>query len=424
MNFPFRTTIHAALLSLIIPAPLPAQPESTDSPWQIDLSTAIRLAVTNDPRLAVYAGQAEAAEGQVEQAGLKPNPVIGTEIENFFGSGPISKAQSLEVTVGIRQLVETAGKRQKRVALAKGERELIDWERAELLAQIESTVREKFMGVLLAMETLKLRKEELALAEEHAIETSRMADAARVPEVDVTRARLAVQQQGFQLKQAESALTRTQTELANTWAGKGPMQFAVTGDLTLPANLPRLDELTESLPYTAPLLKYNTLQTVQEAALDLEEAQAKPDLELFTGARYFNEDDGDFGFVMGVEIPWPLFNQNQGNVRSARARLRAIQEARESERQERVNQLKLSYEDLVSARQEVLMIADELLPAAKSTLEETRTLYQAGHSNQLAVMEARSVLFQIREMHLEAMARYSQATARVESLTRVASLVP
>lgn len=116
----------------------------------VTLSTALELALKRDPRLYLNEAAAESAEGQIEQAGLRPNPIVGAEIENVLGTGPFRGVQALEVTLGVRQLIETANKRERRTELARSERELVDWERELIVADIEADVQQAFIDVLLA----------------------------------------------------------------------------------------------------------------------------------------------------------------------------------------------------------------------------------------------------------------------------------
>lgn len=184
-------------------------------PETISYATALERAIVSNPRLYLNASEAEAAEGQIEQADLPPNPVVGFEAENFLGTGPITGVQGLELTLGVSQVIETADKRQHRTNLARKERALVDWQREVLLTELEAAVRAAFVDVLLAQDSVDLRKEQLALAQESEGETSRLVEAARSPQVELTRATLAVRQQQFSLDKAQRDLATTKTVLAS-----------------------------------------------------------------------------------------------------------------------------------------------------------------------------------------------------------------
>ena len=413
------------IVTLLICAPLSAllaqEPTSEEIP-PIHYETALSRAIQNDPALRGFDIAVEAAEGQVEQAGLRPNPVVGAEMENIFGSGPFRDVQGMDITLGITQLIETAGKRPKRTELARTERALVDWERELRLAAVESEVRTAFVEVLVAQETLALRKEQLALAERSRKETARLVEAARSNQVELTRAELAVRQQQFAINQAERALQASRARLAALWGESGGSDFTVVGSVELDEDLPELVQLTALLPQSAYLAQYEGHRRNREAALTLEQARAKPNFEVFGGGRYFNEESGDAAFVVGVEIPWPLFDKNQGNIRTARAQVRAVEYEKAATRRELIVALTDAYQNLVAAHAEAQSVENDLLPSAEQTLEETEAGYERGQFTLLSVLESRGTLFEIRETYLDALSRYASAQARIEALTRPASI--
>ena len=420
MRFCDRFSPLLVLLALSIGS-LGAQAPSVAASAPMTLADALQRAVAAEPRLRLNATRAEAAEGKIEQAGLRPNPVIGVEAENLLGTGPLSGVQGLEVTIGVSQVIETADKRARRTDVARAERMLVEWDRETILAELEASLRSAFVEVLLAQQLLQLRDEQLALAERSAAETSRLVEAARSPEVERTRAQLAVRQQAFAVQQAKRRLATAKSVLASFWGGAGDSGFSVVGRVHLDPTLPSFSELEARLADTAALARSSAQERVREAALDLEMARAKPDVEVFAGTRYFNERDGDVAFLVGVEVPWTLFDLNQGNIRTARAELKAVSEERDAMRRERVIGLNRAYQQAQSAQAEAREIQSQLLPAAEATLRATEGGYQRGQFNQLAVLESRGALFEVREAYLEALQRYRTAQANIAALTRPAT---
>lgn len=401
-----------------------AQPVNGANGGAITLAEALRRAVGTDARLRLNATRAEAAEGEIDQAALRPNPLIGVEVENFLGTGPLSGVQGLEITLGISQVIETANKRERRKALAQARRALVDWDRESILAELETSVRSAFVEVLLAQRLLGLRQEQLALAERSAAETDRLVEAARSPEVERARAQLAVRQQAFAVQQAERELTAAKSVLASFWDGAGEAGFTVVGQVRLDPQLPAFADLAEQLAGTPALARYKVQERASEAALELEMARAKPNVEVFAGTRYFNEGDGDVALLVGVEVPWTLFDLNQGNIRTARAQLKAVSEQRDATRRERLIALNRAYQEVLSAQAEAREVQGALLPAAEATLRDTEEGYQRGQFTQLAVLESRSALFKLREAYLEALRRYAAAQAEIAALTRPATPRP
>lgn len=390
----------------------------------VTFQRALSLAIERDPRLRLYDVNAEASAGQIEQASLRPNPVVGVEVENFLGTGPLSGVKGSEFTLGVRELIETAKKREKRTELARRERALIDWDREARLVELEAEVGQAFITVLIAQEELWLRLELLALAEKSESETARIVEAARSPKVELTRARLAAQQQLFHVERARRSLKTAKVELASLWGLRPGEEFSVAGELLIEDEVVSVEELITLLPRTTPLARFTAESRLRDAALRFEEARAKPDFEVFAGGRYLNEEDGEVGLVARVQIPWPLFDKNQGNIRTARARRMAIEHERDAVYRNLVIELISSHRDLREAHAETKSIRGELLPAAEQTLRDVEEGYQKGQFTLLTVLETHRTLFEVREAYLDALSRYARAQAKIATLTRTATIAP
>lgn len=420
--YSFQTLKHSFIISLLPIGSLIAQTPIDSEAETISFQEALQRTVANDPGLRRFQYAVEAADGQVEQASLRPNPVVGAEMENLFGTGPFQDIQGVDVTLGLTQLIETAGKRAKRTELARTEKAILTWEREQRLADLESGVRSAFVEVFLAQQTLELKQDQLALAERSQKAITRLAEAARANDVELTRAQLAVDRQRVAVRQAERALEATRAQLASLWGKPETTDYRVAGSVALEAKLPDFTQLLTLLPNSVHLGQYAAQQRMREAALTLEQARATPDFEVFGGGRYFNEASGDAAFVVGMEIPWPMFDKNQGNIHSARARLRAVEAESATTHRELTIALTDAYQQLEAAFQEARDVKTELIPSAEATLAEAEKGYERGQFTLLFVLESRATLFEIRETYLDALRRYATAQAGIEALTRPASI--
>jgi len=417
----YRFSKRKQILSILIVFPFAAlrvQGGDLKAPARVSYKAALERAITSDPNLLGFDAELEAAEGQVEQANLRPNPVITGEVENFLGTGPFRDEQGMELTLGITQLIETCGKRAKRTELGRTQRKLVEWDRELRIGVIASEVRAAFVDVLIAQETLRLREEQLELAERSEGETARLVQAARSAQVELTRAQLAVHQQHFELGRARRELIAARGRLSLFWGDSIETDYAVVGSLELEAQLPELSQLTALLPGSVSLARHDGHVRSREASLALEKAKASPDFEIFGGGRYFNEDGGESTFVVGVDIPWPLFDQNQGNIRTARARLRSVEYERTANHRELLASLTDAYFEITDGYEDAQSIQRALLPVAEKSLAEAEAGYERGQFTLLSVLESRAALFEIREAYLDALARYAVAQSRIEALTR------
>ena len=269
---------------------------------------------------------------------------------------------------------------------------------------------------------MELRREQVALAERGAVETERLVEAARSTQVEATRARLVVRRQTLALQQAERGLASAKTVLASFWDDTPSTDFTVEGGVQLEGDTPEFSELVAKLPRSVSMARFGAELEMREAVIDLEQARATPNFDIFGGARYFNEKDGEAAFLAGVEVPWPLFDRNQGNIRTARARRNAVTHEREATRRQLLIALNQAYQALVLAQADAESIQADLLPAAEATLRDTETGYERGQFTLLSVLDSRQALFEIREAYLDSLNRYALAQSRIQALIRPASI--
>jgi cobalt-zinc-cadmium efflux system outer membrane protein len=78
--------------------------------------------------------------------------------------------------------------------------------------------------------------------------------------------------------------------------------------------------------------------------------------------------------------------------------------------------LRESYEALVSARAEALILQNEVVPAAEQAFEAARNGYRQGKFGYLDVLDSQRTFAEANARLLDALARYHRAVALVESL--------
>lgn len=409
-------------------APLPAVPATNSgtappasSARVLTLTSAWRLALAYDPTLRGAALLDVAAAGEIEHAGVRPVPTLSVELENVAGTGARRGLDSVELTLSVAQVFEHAAKRAQRVVVAERSAARVAQARELRRAELEGEVQQRFLAVAVAQRWVELRREQVALAEASATETVRRGEAGRGSAVDAARAQLAVRQQEFGLRQAERAVQAARERLAVLW-GEVPVQpFGVEATLDtakVPEPVPSLAELLPRLPQTAALARFGVERAERDALVAWEDVRLRPDLEVVGGVRYFNDDGGDAALLLGVQWPWPAGDRNAGQQRAARARRELLEHERDAAAGALLDQLSEAHGQARDARADLADLADELLPAAEATLAATVDGYARGQLALLAVLESRAACFAIREAQLDALARYTTALARLETLTR------
>jgi outer membrane protein, heavy metal efflux system len=176
-----------------------------------------------------------------------------------------------------------------------------------------------------------------------------------------------------------------------------------------------LEDLIRRLTQNPDLARWATELAQRQAAIDLEESRAIPDLTVSLGVTQFTDSD-DSALLAGVSIPLPVLNRNQGNIEAAHQRLTKAMEERRAAEVLVTTALNTAYQSLAAAHAEVTTLRQEVLPGAESAFEAASRGYRLGKFGFLDVLDAQRTLFGAKAQYLRALASYHQAVAEVERL--------
>ena len=156
-----------------------------------------------------------------------------------------------------------------------------------------------------------------------------------------------------------------------------------------------------------------------EAALSLARSEAVPDLTLSAGVRNFQETD-DNAFVIGISVPIPFFNRNQGGISEARARIDKAQSEQRAAKIGLLTGLSDTWQSLAAAYTEVISLRDEILPGAQATYESTELGYREGKLDFLQMLDAQRTLFTVKRQYLLSLGAYHLAGIEMERIAGLA----
>lgn len=386
-------------------------PEPTDA---LTLADAISLALTRNPDLAGAAWNVQAGGARVTQAGLFPNPQAGVTVEDVAGTGARSGAEQAETTLRLGQPIELGGKRAARVTEASRARDLTAWDYGQLRLDVITATTRAFIAVLGAQERVTLADQTVQLGEQVVTSVGRLVNAGREPSAEGTRAEVALAAARIDRAQAQRDLDTARQGLAALW-GATPQFGRAEGRLDQRDELPPLADLARLLPRNPDLARWTTELAQRQAAVELAEANAFPNVTIEAGYRRF-EDTNDSGFVFGTFLPLPILNRNQGAIAEARHQLAAAKEAQRAAEVSARTTLAQAHTELATAHREVAALRQTILPAATRAFESINAGYLEGRYRYLDVLDAQRTLIANRERLVRALTDYRQALARVERL--------
>ena len=175
----------------------------------------------------------------------------------------------------------------------------------------------------------------------------------------------------IELQKAEKTLAAARHSLAAVWGGRAAAFEEVAGDLDEvvaagAAGGRRGCDCRESR--RGPL---GNAGARQRAVLNLEKANGVPDVTVGGGVQRFEETD-DSALVLGLGVPIPLFDRNQGGIREAVAELGKTRRQYEAAQVRTLAALSEAVSALAAAYDEVTILRNDVLPKAEQAFAAAR----------------------------------------------------
>ena len=374
----------------------------------LTLATALALAASANPGIAVAAREIEAMDGAVQQAATRPNPELSASLED-------TRQETRTTTLQLNQPIELGGKRLARMTAADRNRDAAVADLAIARAALRATVMSAFYDVLTAQERHQLALASVELAQRATSVAAKRVVAGKTSPVDETRARVAQASVHIELSQAASELSTMRQRLAATWGNPRPRFERVDGALAILPPLPSLDALLQRLQQSPGLARSRLEVQRRQALAQVERARQVPDLTVSIGATR-DEQLGRNQAIFGVSIPLPLFDRNQGNLLESLRRTDKARDALRASEIHSASELAQAHEQLDSARQQAQLLQQQIVPGAQSAYDAATTGFAFGKFSFLDVLDAQRTLLQAKSQTLHTLASVHRAAADIERL--------
>ena len=382
----------------------------------IILRDALALALARSPALSVFPYDLRAADARVLQAGLRPNPELTLEIEEFGGRGERSSFDAAETTVQVNQPIELGGKRSKRIRVASLDKDLVQWDyRAARLDVMRETTR-AFVAVLAAQERLALNERLVELSRRAHAAVAQRVKAGKDSPVEELRANVALAASRIECQKAEKTLTAARHMLAATWGSHTPAFEKVAGTFYEVSKPTSLAEVTTGMSDNPDLARWETEEDKRRAALHLEKVRGVPNITVGGGLRRFEQTD-DAAMVFGLAVPLPLFDRNQGGVLEATAELAKSRRQYETAQVKTAAAIAEAASTLAAAYDEIVLLRSDVLPQSQQAFEAAQQGYLQGKFDYLHLLDVQRTLFQTQAQYVDSVQAYHRAQADVQRLT-------
>lgn len=350
------------------------------------------------------------AEALIVQEKLWANPNLTVDNLNLWANSSFETMPNMignfgskqQINMGLEQLIETAGKRKKRVAIKTLEKTSAQLEFEEILRQLKLDLRTNFYS----LQRIQLEEQQLhsilelfsKLNEQYKVQAEKQ-HVSQVSYLRVHTELVGIQKELLDLKSQKNEILqqlKTLTHLPDLNAGQLSFdQFQVEEKTLLPNDLK--DQAKSQNIYLRSMA--NEIQ-LSEGQLSLEKAKRTPNLNLLMNYERGGNVMSNF-IGIGVNIDLPIFNRNKGNIQAAKiqveqgqAQLNAGQLEIGNEIDKLLNKLALYRENLTNwkdnnteAQQQVLENYIKYLKDQQVTLIEFIDFSQAFREAQQAYLE-------------------------------------
>lgn len=374
----------------------------------LSLQSALLLALGANAELSAARQEVDVVDASVLQAGVRPNPEVSMLVEG-------ARSDTRTSTLQLNQAIELGGKRAARIAAAERGRDAATADLNIKRAEIRAAVIAAFFDVLTAQERVRLANASATLAQRGTSIASRRVTAGKASPVEETKARIAEANVSLELNQAKSDLTNSRKRLAATWGNPLPRFERADGQFDLLPEFPVLTDMDLRLA-NAPALSRARFEVERRDALaQLERSRRVPDVIVSLGVKR-SDELGRNQAVVGLSVPLPLFDRNQGNVLEtmrradkARFELTATQVRLDSD-------LAQARERLNAARQDAELLQRDILPGSQSAYDAATKGFEFGKFDFLDVLDAQRTLLQAKSQYLRALSEAHRAAAEIERI--------
>lgn len=341
----------------------------------LNLDAALVWSETHHPELAALSAEIDAAEGQVFQAGRLPNPSLVARVEQV----PTRKSPNrfIQPILGIEQVLPIGGRLGKAEELAQRQLERRQAERRARRHALRRKIRGAFATALYVEKVAALTGRNARAARSLVALAKARERAGEQTERAVLEAELKALAADSEARRIAALRTRARLALAAAMGQPKLDPGRLTGRLEASLELSRLQRLIAKLDELPELAAADAEVEESRARIALIEAERVPDITLDLLYRRLEDDRVD-SFDIGVQVPLAIFDRQRGDLRTARAKLRASEARRRVVRASLEQRLREARSQVSEALTRARLLRDEVLPRSERLRDAVRARFNAG----------------------------------------------
>ena len=372
------------------------------------------VALALERSLAIRAAE---ARGSLARGRLRGAEVLSPFNPELSGGGGVrfgAEGVTAEAEGGLAQAFELGGPRRRRIEVAEAQVEAAS-ERVEAARlRVAAEARAAYVEAIAARQILRLAQEAEGLARRLHSAAEERGDAEAATDLEVNVAVIEWSAARRELAEARRRLAEADLELARVLSLPPRATIVLPEDLPpCPAVATPLEELVgRAVTVRRELAALADEVGAAEAGVALARAEGWPDLVV--SATYSLEEGRDHIVGVGLSIPLPLFDRNQGEVARARAALELARVEREAAGLAVEREVAGAHAAYVAAAEAAEIWGEGVLGRVEQNLELLELALTEGSVGIVEVMRVQRELVAARRDGVESAAAVHSARARLE----------
>lgn len=296
----------------------------------------------------------DAQKALIEQAKLWDNPVLNTDQViaangRFFpyGKNPDGSVSG-QYYIQVQQLIKTAGKRGKQISMATTNAKISELQLADLMRNLRYQLRTDYYNILQQLATREIYRSQAEQLNRLLGGMGAQLGVGNISQKDYLRIQALLISLEQDMTELERSLADNESDLKTLVQLRDGSFIRPVGPAETSLNtLVDPDALFASAKQNNPAYILQQTQTVyQQQNLAYQKALRSPDITL--GPNFDHNSNFAPNYVgLGVSLPLPILNKNQGNIKSAEFSIRQQQSLTANAETELHNNISNAYEKLM-----------------------------------------------------------------------------
>lgn len=386
----------------------------------INIEDAVLKGIENNPKIQSVKLQTGLSDADIKEAGMRFNPKL--YLDATFGENSYKG--------GFEQTFELGGKRVKRVAVAKAQKEVLMQEIATEIINLRRDIRLAYIKLFAAKERLKNANEICNLTKKLTEIAEKKEYAGQIAKLDVLQAEIVNLKAKSDIQIIQADVIKAFNELNNLtgYSLDSNYEFTtpeiknvISDELLAEKNDKNIVEvLSEQAFQTRPELKRLQKSIEQSKRLEkLAKSEFVPNLTIAAGPNFEIKRDErprktDFGAFTTITMDIPIFNHGQAGVMRARAQQSVYQKQLNDTKNQILLELKNCYADFVQTEKSLKIYQTELLPKSKDVLAKSEYSFKEGKSDILMSLNAQEAYIRIKTDYINTLENYYNSLGNLE----------